>query len=295
MGREGWKNHRSNIGGLQELVNISSSFGARKNLKFGTDVKPEKSKTKCIAFSKNLREIKNLRNVKLDGKLLPWVNSVKHLGNILQSDNSMKLDISLKKGQMIGKINSLLQEFHFLDPKTLLNLIKIYATSLPGSCLWNLLSTDSERVYTSWNVTIRNIFKLDRRTHRVLIEPLSDETHLKTALMSRFLTFYKSLMSCQKPSIRYLCHVVSRDCHSQMGKILLYLCKSCKLERNDIQSLSQIDIKRKHNYSKDEGENWRIFIARELLHAKKQTNQTLEIPGFNDAEIQTIFDFICTE
>ena len=97
-----------NIGGLQELVDISSKFAARKNLKFGTDAKPEKSKTKCIAFSKNLKEVKNLRNVKLDGQLLPWVTHVKHLGNILQSENSMKLDISLKRGQMIGKINSLL-------------------------------------------------------------------------------------------------------------------------------------------------------------------------------------------
>ena len=90
----------------------------------------------------------NPRNVKLDGMLLPWVNNVKHLGNMLQSDNSMKLDISIKRGQMIGKINSLLQEFHFMDPHILLKLIKIYATCLPGSCLWNLLSHDSERIYS---------------------------------------------------------------------------------------------------------------------------------------------------
>ena len=282
-----------NIGGLQALVDICFKFAPRKNLKFGTDAKPEKSKTKCIAFSKNMKEIKNLRNVKLDGQLLPWVHHVKHLGNILQSENSMKLDIALKRGQMIGKINSLLQEFHFLDPKLILKLIMIYATSLPGSCLWNLLSPDSERVFTSWNVTIRNVFKLDRRTHRSLIEPLSEQNHLKTALFSRFLTFYKSLINCKKLSIRYLCQIVSSDKHSQMGKILTYISKSCLTAREDVESLSKTEVKRKFcYYAIDESEKWREIVARELLQARQ--NKQLEIPGFDNAEIETLFNFICT-
>ena len=47
-----------------------------------------------------------------DGDPLPWVNQVKHLGNLLQSDNSMATDIAQKRGKYIGKANSLLQEFH---------------------------------------------------------------------------------------------------------------------------------------------------------------------------------------
>ena len=38
--------------GLQALVNISNDFGSNQNLKFGTNLDPAKSKTKCIVFSK---------------------------------------------------------------------------------------------------------------------------------------------------------------------------------------------------------------------------------------------------
>ena len=94
------------------MINTCVEFSKQKNLKFGTNPVPEKSKTKCIAFSKKSRDSINLRRLSLDGDKLPWVKSLKHLGNVLQNDNSMKIDMSIKRGQFIGRINSLLQEFH---------------------------------------------------------------------------------------------------------------------------------------------------------------------------------------
>ena len=282
-----------NIGGLQELVNICSDFASRKNLKFGTDTNIEKSKTKCIAFSKNPREIRNLRIVKLDNLPLPWVTSVKHLGNKLQSDNSMKLDIALKRGQMIGKVNSLLQEFHYLESNVLMKLVNSYATSMYGSPLWPLLSSDSEKLYTTWNVTVRNIFHLDRCTHRLLIEPISEVIHLKTALLSRYMKFIKSLKSCDKPSIQYLCEVVRNDHHSQMGKILTYISQTCDVDFCEIDSLSQNEVKKQHTYfTPSQDDEWKIKISKEL-HAARRGK--FEIPGFKDEEILTIFNFICTK
>ena len=103
-----------NISGLQAMIDICHKFASKRNLKFGTDVNPEKSKTKCIIFSKNSKDLNVEWNLKLDGEPLPWVRKVKHLGNILESDNTMKLDCAVKRGQFIGKINSLLQEFHMV-------------------------------------------------------------------------------------------------------------------------------------------------------------------------------------
>ena len=104
---------------------------------------------------------------------------MKHLGNTLQSDNSMCHDILLKRGKYIGKVNSLLQEFHYVKPNVLTRLVLIYATSFYGSGLWNLQSPECEKLYVSWNVTIRQIFNLSRRTHRYLIEPVPQIQHLK--------------------------------------------------------------------------------------------------------------------
>ena len=129
--------------GLQAMINVCSEFAGRKNLKFGTNADPEKSKTKCIVFSKNKKDFKNLLPLKLLGCPLPWVDKVKHLGNTLQNDNSMSLDILQKRGKYIGKVNSLLQEFHFVNPDVLSRLVVILASTGQGSGTCNLLSVKS--------------------------------------------------------------------------------------------------------------------------------------------------------
>ena len=57
----------------------------------------------------------------LKGDALPWVSHVKHLSNLLQSDNSMSLSIDVlqKRGKYIGKLDYLLQEFHYAKPDIL--------------------------------------------------------------------------------------------------------------------------------------------------------------------------------
>ena len=178
----------ANRSGLQSLVDICQAFASEHNLKFGTNDNPSKSKTKCIVFSKR-KLITDPAPIILDGKNLPWVQKISHLGCILELDNLMKADLIQKRGQFIGKANSLLQEFHYVSPQTMFRLIDTYASSCYGSSLWDLKSKDAEKLYRSWNVMVRNVLSVDRRTHRFLIEPLSGHLHLQTMLMSRLVTF----------------------------------------------------------------------------------------------------------
>ena len=154
------------------------------NLKFGTNANQEKSKTKCLIFCKS-KVVKSeaVKPVVLNGYNLPWVREVKHLGHTLQSDNSMKIDIQLKRGVFIGKVNSLLQEFHYANPSVLLRLIQSYACNVYGSNVWDLFSAECQRLYTSYNVTIRNVLKLAWTTHRYLIGSLTDISHLYVQLL----------------------------------------------------------------------------------------------------------------
>ena len=79
-------------------------------------------KTKCIFFSKKDKDLHGAAPLLLNGDPLPWVQQVKHLYNVLQRDNSMKVDCSVKRGKFIGKINSLMQEFSYTDPKVKINI-----------------------------------------------------------------------------------------------------------------------------------------------------------------------------
>ena len=48
---------------------------------------------------------------------LPFVNDLKYLGNVLQSDNQMTIDCNKKRAIFISKIHSLNQEFYFNSPE----------------------------------------------------------------------------------------------------------------------------------------------------------------------------------
>ena len=115
--------------GLQSMVKIAEDFAKSRNLKFSTNVDPKKSKTKCLVFSQHVRARQGILPILLNGDPLPWVETVKHLGNKLESDNSMRQDLAMKKGQFIGKVNSLSQEFHFAFPDVLMKVIKVYQLS----------------------------------------------------------------------------------------------------------------------------------------------------------------------
>ena len=56
---------------------------------------------------------------------LPYVNSVNHLGTILEQNNSMFKDCNVKRAKFISKIHSLNQEFYFAHPNTVIRLYNI--------------------------------------------------------------------------------------------------------------------------------------------------------------------------
>ena len=90
------------------MVNHCAQFLKKKGLKFSTHADPAKSKTKCIIFSKKPKDRRNVVPVKLNEDVLPWVDEVKHLGNILEYNNSMERDIAVNRGKFIGKLNSIM-------------------------------------------------------------------------------------------------------------------------------------------------------------------------------------------
>ena len=103
----------------------------------------------------------------------------------------MNIDSDNKRFTFIRKASSLTQEFHFSSGDMKMKLMNIYAMSLYGSCLWDLFSDKSERLYKAWNVGVRIAFNVSRLTHRYLIEPISNVLHPKVILSSRFIDFKK--------------------------------------------------------------------------------------------------------
>ena len=67
------------------------------------------------------------------------LNSVKHLGFKLQTDNSFTRDIKQKRGQLIAKIQSLYQEFHYADKSVMIKLYSFYICMIMDAVFMDLI------------------------------------------------------------------------------------------------------------------------------------------------------------
>ena len=191
--------------GLQEMVKICEIFALKKNLKFSTDPDASKSKTKCIVFSKKIKDRQNISPVMLKGLPLPWVGQGKHLGLVLESDNLTT------ERRFVGKVNSLLQEFHYVESSVFIKILNIYTTSFYGSGLWDLQSNECDRLFKSWNVSIRLALGVPNTTHRYLIESLSGCLHAKTMLSSRLVKLRDTMISSKKSNTRIVGVILTRS------------------------------------------------------------------------------------
>ena len=274
-------------GGLQSMVNLCDRFTRRKNLKFSTNPDPDKSKTKCMIFSKKPRNLTGVAPIMLNEDPLPWVKQLKHLGNILQCDNSMKIDCAVKRGKFIGKVNSLLQEFHYVDPSVKIKIYNIFATSFYGSGLWDIFSKDVDRIFKSWNVSVRIAFDIPCTSHRYLMEPLSKSPHPKTMLSSRLVKFQNSLCSSSKKEVYLLGNLAIRDNRTVLGKTMSRLKREL-----ECQELNSSLVKEKIKYfPTPEGEKWRIEFLDELI-AVRSNKMILE--NFSHDDVSQMIDALCT-
>ena len=199
----------------------------------------------------------------------------------------MRSDCLLKRTQFIGKVNSLLQEFHYVDNHVMVRILEIYVTTFYGSCLWDLYSPEVTRIYSSWNVTIRNVFNLPWTSHRYFIEPVSSTKHPKTMLSCRLVKFWDSLRKSKKRSVRYLFSLVYNDRRTLTGRTASRVAVDCGVERIN---LNWRDAKNAQYFPVPPEELWRIPLLHELLGVR---DGSLEVPGVYHEDIKNIIDEIC--
>ena len=274
--------------GLQSLVDICHDFASKKNLKFGTNPIPSKSKTKCIIFSSRAKDHVGVANITLDNVPLPWVKTVSHLGCTLDSENSMKNDIAIKRGKFIGKVNSLLQEFHFASKEVLMKVINTYTTSFYGSPIWDLYSASCDKLFKSWNVTMRNVLSVDRRTHRFLVEELSKQEHPRVMLASRLVSFYRAQLNSPKFRVRFLVRLAENDKRTVLGRSLDNIASECD-QALDKLTPKIVKAKLRHAVAPS-GQEWKLPLASELYSLGCDEKSLL---GFTCDEIDEMLQYIC--
>ena len=275
---------------LQEMTSICERCTVDLKLKFSTNPNIDKSKTKCIIFSSVLINNDDLLPIMLNGLPLPYVNQIKHLGNILQCENTMKKDCQFKRSKFISKIHSLNQEFHFASTNVMLKLYDIYACSFYGSSLWNLYSNEAEKLYKSWNIAVRILFRLPFDTHRYLIEPISDVPHVKTVLCSRFYSFVNTINTCDKICVRFLANLFQRDLRTVLGNNCINIANECKI---NVSLVTKQLVKSNQRYANVQvDDEWRVPIIKELILIR--SHHLILDDNFDDTDLTNMINHLCS-
>ena len=203
----------------------------------------------------------------------------------------MKIDVNLKRGSFIGKVNSLFQEFYFADSSVLMKLMTAYSCNLYGSNTWDLFSPECQKLYRSYNVTLRIVNDLPRTTHKYMLESLVEYPHLFVQLLSRYVTFSKSLLDSNSFPVRFLAQICSADLRTILGRTIAQTARLLG-KPNDINGICAKDVKKNIRYAElPSCEEWRIGVVKDIRNELDSRTSNI---GLSQAEAMEILEFACT-
>lgn len=195
---------------LRIMLRCCENFALKRGLRFNA------SKTQLIRFSSSPSSSCAAR-LHLCGHELPFLDTVTHLGHILQYNLSDTPDINLKLKDMVKKANYLFASFPRVGPSIMTRLFQSYCLSLHGSSLWSLSSPALRNIEVAFNKILRKIWHLHYRSHTAIV-------HLVAKLVSLFNLVYRrsnSLLFAASKAPSMLVRVVFRDsanvCYSFSG------------------------------------------------------------------------------
>ena len=137
-----------------------------------------------------------------------------------------------------------------------------------------------------WSTSMRKMYRLDRRTHRYLLEPISEMEHLKSALMKRFLSFTEKLVNSPKIAVRNIYKILGSDCRSTTGANIRRI--SLEYDADPVKGPLRSDIK--VFIPTPEGEEWRSGIIKDLIQIRDGQMSSI---GWTDEELQETLTHLC--
>ena len=155
------------------------------------------------------------------------------------------------------------------------------------------------KLFTSWNILVRNIWKVPNISHKYFIEEISGSSHLKAILCQRFLTFSQSLLSSKKKCLSQLAKKMVMDQGSISGQNLNFVSIHSGYPSHSILKMSPRAVSNDLRfYPVPEDSAWKVNFLKELislrdcddLHIESQTDQEF----LTKEEIQDLIALVST-
>jgi hypothetical protein len=120
--------------------------------------------------------------VSLNGHAIQWVESARHLGNMIDTKLTHQGDCAAKLSAFYGSVNKLVGLYGGLDGSTLCKFFNSFCCSFYGSSLWPFNASSFDNICVQWNKAVRRILNLPYRTHTWLLGPLLGTRHISHQL-----------------------------------------------------------------------------------------------------------------
>ena len=110
------------------------------------------------------------------------------------------------------------------------------------------------------------MYDLPLQTHRNLVEPVSQQLHLKKLLIKRFLSFILQIQKSEKLLPKQLLRLIENDTRSITGGNLRRILLLVK--RSKVEEISKEDIENIEYATLNDDDNWRVNLIREITDVK---------------------------
>ena len=268
--------------GLNRLLYICHTFALSNDITFNT------KKTMCIKYGE---PVKDSEKIILDRVQLKYYETVRHLGNFFNNDNTGTSDINYKCSSFIGYFNKMMSHYSHLQPDVLCRLFKSYCCSFYGSFLWQYNSKGFEKICITWNKAVRKMYSLPYDTHRWILGPLTNQRNIRYQLFARDIKLLHSIKYEISNSIvsEYLSCALS-DSNTVIGYKLAFYRENFNI------SILEHDLKYCLEHVKPEALSIErqslITCLQELSLAKCRQ---LIVNGFNNRDLDDMINFVCSK
>ena len=204
----------------QILLDLCEKFAMENNIKFSTHPEPRKSKSKAMfVVGKVAGVVSPPAPLHLCGQELPWVPRCEHLGVTLTINGTLEQDCREKRASFIDNSVKIRESFSFAHPLEMITAVEKYCNSFYGSNLWCFDSPEVESIFSAWRTNIKLCWNIPRWSHNYFIDT-NLAPHLwplKSNLLSRFFSFFLSLLNSDSTEVQVVARLAARDLRSNVG------------------------------------------------------------------------------
>ena len=230
------------LSGLRKQIKVCEEYAKLYGMTFNP------TKTICVLFSRKPQETVP---ISLGGHQLVWCKFAKHLGNYISSDLRDAKEVSMKRSDLIGRVNTVLGNLHGVPRESVMKVFRSKCCHYYGSQAWQLDQNCVKDFATMWNRCVRRLLCLPNRTHTRFLHGVADMVPPMTQIARMFLSQVSSMSSSDNCFVKFLFRrsqiftntIIARNMHVIQRDKLTEVASLSTIDKCTVQVIRELVFK----------------------------------------------------